>query len=192
MKKAIFLDRDGVINENVPSLTKPEQFRLIHDVSASIKRFNETGYLVVVVTNQPGIAKGFSSFKDMEKIHAKMNGLLKEGGAHIDALYLCPHHPEKGHPGEIEELKIDCECRKPKPGLILRAAKDLDIDLHGSWIIGDSLTDVAAGKNAGLKTILLSNGGNCGSREEKKLVDVKPDHLCANISQALKIILPNK
>jgi D-glycero-D-manno-heptose 1,7-bisphosphate phosphatase len=192
MKKAVFFDRDGVINENVPDITKPAQFRLIPGVPAAIKRLNASGYLVVVVTNQPVIAKGLCSFEDVEKIHDKMNRLLKDGGAHIDALYVCPHHPEKGHPGEIKELKIDCECRKPKPALILRAAKDLDIDLHGSWVIGDSLTDVAAGRNAGTNTILLSNGGGCGSLEEKKLAGVKPDHLCADLSQALKVISSNK
>jgi histidinol-phosphate phosphatase family protein len=192
MKKAVFLDRDGVINENVSDLAKPEQFRLNPDVPAAIKKINASGYLVVVVTNQPGIAKGFCSYKEVEKIHDKMNGLLGERGAHIDALYMCPHHPEKGHCGEIEELKIDCECRKPKPGLIHAAAKDLDIDLHRSWVIGDSLTDIAAGKKAGTKTILLSNGGGCGSREEKRLAGEKPDFLCADLAHALKIILPNK
>jgi D-glycero-D-manno-heptose 1,7-bisphosphate phosphatase len=192
MKKAIFLDRDGVINENVSDLAKPEQFKLIPDVPDAIKRINASGYLAVVVTNQPGIAKGFCSFKDMEKIHDKMNRLLKEKGAHIDALYMCPHHPEKGHLGEIEGLKTDCECRKPKPGLILRAAKDLGIDLHASWMIGDSFTDILAGKSAGTKTILLSNGGGCGSMEEKGLAGVKPDYLCEDLSHALNVILSNK
>jgi histidinol-phosphate phosphatase family protein len=192
MKRAIFLDRDGVINENVPDLTKAEQFRMFPGVAGAIKRLNTSGYLVVVVTNQPGIAKGFISIKSMEKIHDKMNRLLQEEGAYIDALYVCPHHPEKGHPGEIGELKIGCECRKPKPGLILRAAKDLGIDLHASWTIGDSLTDIVAGKEAGTKTILVSNGGGCGSREEKKIKDVRPDNLCSDLSQALKIIMSNK
>jgi D-glycero-D-manno-heptose 1,7-bisphosphate phosphatase len=187
--KAIFLDRDGVINKNIKDMKKPEQFEILKGTSEAIKKINDTGYLAVVVTNQPTISKGFLSFENMEKIHDKMNKELTKYNAHIDAIYMCPHHPEKGFEREIPELKIDCNCRKPKPGMITDAIRDYNIDIRGSWIIGDSLTDIVAGKNAGIKTAFIYSGGGSGSKNEKKYKTIKPDMTCHNLLDAIKNII---
>ena len=155
-QKAIFLDRDGVINMNVINLISPTQFELISDAASAIRKINQAGYLTIVVTNQPIISKGFCSFADMGDIHQKMKDELAKDNARIDKIYMCPHHPQSGFAGEKKELKFDCECRKPKPGLLLTAIKENNIDPMQSWMIGDSLTDVQAGTSAGVKTILLS------------------------------------
>ena len=154
-QKAIFLDRDGTINEYVGFLKNIEDFKLIDGVAESIKKINEAGYLAIVITNQPVIARGDVKVKELEEIHNKMETLLGEKGAYLDAIYYCPHHPDKGYKGEVTELKIDCNCRKPKIGMILQAAEDLNIDIKKSWIIGDSKNDILAGINAGCKTALI-------------------------------------
>lgn len=156
-QKAIFLDRDGTVNNYVGFLTNIDKFALLPDVAEAVKRINASGYLAIVVTNQPVIARGEVSMAQLEEIHNKMETLLGQHGAYLDAIYYCPHHPHKGYEGEVPELKIDCDCRKPKPGLLLRAAEDLNIDLSQSWMIGDSENDVKAGRAAGCKTALISN-----------------------------------
>ena len=132
-----------------------EDFELLPGVSKAIKRINESGYLAIVVTNQPVIARGEVTIPELDLIHNKMETELGRQGAYIDGLYYCPHHPDKGFEGEIEELKIECDCRKPKPGLILRAAEDFNIDLSNSWMIGDGENDIMAGKAAGCMTALI-------------------------------------
>lgn len=154
-QKAIFLDRDGTINKYVGFLRNIDQFELIDGVTEAIKRINASGYLCIVVTNQPVIARGEVTISQLEEIHKKMETLLGQKGAYIDGLYYCPHHPHKGYVGEIPELKIDCECRKPKPGMLLKAAEDFNIDLSNSWMVGDGENDINAGKNAGCKTCLI-------------------------------------
>ena len=156
-QKAIFLDRDGTINKYVGFLRDIDDFELIDGVSEAIRKINESGYLVIVATNQPVIARGEVSFDELEEIHNKMETLLGKDGAYLDAIYYCPHHPNKGYEGERPELKIDCDCRKPKPGMILKAAKDFNIDLTKSWMIGDSESDIKAGINAGCKAVLIGN-----------------------------------
>jgi len=157
-QKAIFLDRDGTINKYVGFLTDINQFELIDGVSEAIKKINHSEYLCIVITNQPVIARGEVSVEELDEIHNKMQTLLGKDGAYIDGLYYCPHHPDKGFVGERLEYKIECECRKPKPGLILQAAKDFNIDLNQSWMIGDGKNDVLCGINAGCKTALIGNG----------------------------------
>lgn len=156
-RPCIFLDRDGVINHNMDNNPLTENFELLPDVTKAIKEINKSDYLAVIVTNQPMIAKGFVTFEEVENTHKKMETLLGNEGAFVNAIYYCPHHPEKGFEGEIEELKIDCNCRKPKSGMLLSAAEDLNIDLENSWIVGDSERDLIAGKNVGCKTIFISN-----------------------------------
>lgn len=156
-QKAIFLDRDGTINKYVGFLTDINQFELIDGVSEAIKKINHSEYLCIVITNQPVIARGEVSVGELDEIHNKMQTLLGKDGAYIDGLYYCPHHPDKGFAGERIEYKINCECRKPKPGLILQAAKDFNIDLSQSWMIGDGKNDVLCGKNASCKTALIGN-----------------------------------
>lgn len=155
-QKAIFLDRDGTINEYVGFLRKEEEFELIDGVAEAVKKINQSGYLAVVVTNQPVIARGEVTFEGLEKIHNKMETLLGMEGAYLDGIYFCPHHPHSGYEGEVKKLKIDCDCRKPKPGMFLKAAEDLNIDLSQSYMIGDGENDIVAGKAAGCKTVLLN------------------------------------
>lgn len=150
-QKAIFLDRDGTINKMVGFVTKPEQFELIEGAAEAIKAINKSGYLAIVVTNQPVIARGDCTFEELQTIHDKMETELGKVGAFVDAIYVCPHHTDKGFEGERPEYKCNCDCRKPKPGLLLQAAKDFNIDLSESYMIGDSHRDVEAGENAGVK-----------------------------------------
>ena len=154
-QKAIFLDRDGTINKYVGFLRNGDEFSLLPGVTDAIKKINSSGYLAIVITNQPVIARGEVSFSGLEEIHNKMETLLGQEGAYLDAIYYCPHHPHKGYEGEVPELKIDCECRKPKPGLIQKACKDYNIDVESSWMIGDGENDVLCGQNAGCKTVLI-------------------------------------
>lgn len=156
-QKAIFLDRDGTINKLVGFLRNIDEFELLPNVPEAIRRINSSGYLAIVVTNQPVIARGEVSISELEEIHNKMETLLGHEGAYLDAIYYCPHHPHKGYAGEIPELKIECECRKPKPGMLLQAANDFNIDLSQSWMIGDSENDILAGKSAGCKTGLIGS-----------------------------------
>lgn len=148
-QKAIFLDRDGTINKYVGFLRNIDDFELIEGVSEAIKKINQSGYLAIVVTNQPVIARGEVTWDELHEIHRKMETLLGKDGAYIDGIYICPHHPDKGFEGERLEYKFDCDCRKPKPGLLFQAAKDYNIDLSQSVIIGDSERDVEAGENVG-------------------------------------------
>lgn len=149
-QKAVFLDRDGTINQYVGFLTKAEQFELIPRVTDAIKLINKSGYLTIVVTNQPVIARGDCDWENLRMIHDKMETDLGKSGAFVDGIYVCPHHPDKGFEGERPEYKINCDCRKPKAGLFLKAASDYHIDLSQSVMIGDSDADVEAGRNAGL------------------------------------------
>lgn len=154
-QKAIFLDRDGTINKYVGFLRDIDEFELLPEVTQAIKAINNSGYLVIVVTNQPVIARGEVTYEQLKDIHNKMETLLGLEGAYVDDIFYCPHHPHSGYEGEIPELKFDCECRKPKPGMLYKAAEKFNIDLTQSWVIGDSDNDIEAGLNAGCKVIKL-------------------------------------
>lgn len=155
-QKAVFLDRDGTINKYKGFMRDIDEFELIPGVAKAIKKINSSGYLCIVVTNQPVIARGEVTYEQLDEIHNKMETLLGFEGAYIDGLYYCPHHPHKGYEGEIPELKIECDCRKPKPGMLLNAAKDFNIDLSRSYMVGDGENDIKAGNAAGCKTILIN------------------------------------
>lgn len=157
-QKAVFLDRDGTINKYVGFLTDIDDFELIDGVAEAIKKINSLGYLVIVITNQPVIARGELSVEELGEIHNKMETLLGQKGAYIDGIFYCPHHPDKGYEGEIKEFKINCDCRKPKPGMLLQAKADFNIDLEQSFMVGDSENDIKAGKAAGCKTVLINKG----------------------------------
>ena len=163
-QKAIFLDRDGTINKYVGFLNDIDRFELLPGAAEAIGRINAAGYLAVLVTNQPVIARGEASFQQVEEIHNKMETLLGREGAYLDAIYFCPHHPHSGYDGEVAELKTDCDCRKPKPGMLLMAARDFNIDLSQSWMIGDSESDIKAGRAAGCRTALIGKE-NYGQNE---------------------------
>lgn len=158
-QRAIFLDRDGTINQYVGFLRNIGDFELLPGTAEAIRAINQSGYLAIVATNQPVIARGEVTEAELREIHNKMETLLGREGAYIDALYYCPHHPHKGFAGEIPALKIDCDCRKPKPGMLLKAAEDYNIDLSRSWMIGDGENDVRAGQAAGCRTIRIGENG---------------------------------
>jgi histidinol-phosphate phosphatase family protein len=185
--KAVFLDRDGVINELVyyheqgiiDSPFTAEKFRLLPRVGEAIRRLQEIRYKVILVSNQPGIAKGYLSWETFEEIRQKMKEELAKEGVYLDKEYYCFHHPE----AKIGSLKVDCECRKPKPGMLLQAAADIGLDLSGSWLIGDNLCDIEAGKTAGCKTILLGKMKCelCRFMDEK---GTRPNLICPNLMEA--------
>lgn len=154
-QKCIFLDRDGTLNVYKGFLTDIEELELIPGTAEALKYINASEYLAIVITNQPVIARGECSVQELEEIHNKLETLLGKEGAYIDALYYCPHHPDKGFEGERPEYKIECGCRKPKPGMFLKAAEDYNIDLSQSIMIGDGKNDMEAGKAAGCQTILV-------------------------------------
>lgn len=178
-QKAIFLDRDGTINKYVGFLRTLDEFELLPNVANAIKCINESGYLCIVVTNQPVIARGEVTFEQLEEIHNKMETLLGIEGAYVDGIYFCPHHPNKGFAGEIVELKRECDCRKPKPGMLLQAADDFNIDLSQSYMIGDSKADIDAGKAANCKTIFLS---------DEKGIDLGQDFQANDLKEAIRLI----
>ena len=159
-QRAVFLDRDGVINNDVDNLSNIDDFELLNNVSEAVNKINKSEYLCILVTNQPAVAKGFLSRQGLREIHKKMETLLGNDKAYFDEIYFCPHHPESGFEGEIKELKINCECRKPKPGMLLKAAKDYNIDLKNSWMIGDREADLIAGTEAGCKTVHINQKNN--------------------------------
>lgn len=185
-QRAIFLDRDGVINEYVGFLTDIDDFRLINGVEEAVRKINASGYLAIVITNQPVIARGEVTFDELNEIHNKMETLLGTKGAFLDGIYFCPHHPHKGFEGEIAELKIDCNCRKPGTGLIDRAVEDFNIDIEKSWMIGDTTGDIKTGKNAGCRTCLVKTGqaGLDGK------YDLKADFEADTLFDAINGIIP--
>jgi len=156
-QKCVFLDRDGTINKSNAFIKNPQDFELIDGAADAIKTINKLGYLAIVITNQPVIARGDVDFETLNLIHMKMETDLGRQGAYIDDLFFCPHHPDKGFPGERPEYKTDCDCRKPKPGLIFKAAKKYNIDLSKSYMAGDSIRDAQAGINAGCIPVFLTN-----------------------------------
>lgn len=154
-QRAIFLDRDGTINRYVGFLRRPEELELLDGAAEAIRRINQSGYLAIVVTNQPIIARGEVTWEGLDAIHRKLETMLGHEGAYLDDILICPHHPDKGFLGERLEYKIDCDCRKPKPGLLRQAAEWYNIDMENSWMIGDQPQDEEAGKAAGCQTVRL-------------------------------------
>ncbi len=159
-QKAIFLDRDGTINHFVGFLRNLDEMELNPHSAEAIRKINASEYLCIVITNQPVIARGEVTFGELREIHNKLETLLGNEGAYLDGLFFCPHHPDRGYEGEIPELKIDCDCRKPKPGLFFKARDAYNIDLSASYMIGDSDNDILAGSNAGCKCIKIERDGD--------------------------------
>ena len=184
-QKCIFLDRDGTINKYVRFLRTEEEMELLPGAAEAIRRINESEYLAVCITNQPVIARGEVTFKELRNINNKMHTLLGNAGAYLNGLYFCPHHPDKGFEGEVKELKIECDCRKPKTGLIEAAAGRFNIDTKNSWFIGDTYTDVYTGKNAGTKTVLLKSGAEDKIEKHKCEPDFEAQDLLAAVNMIL-------
>lgn len=150
-QRAVFLDRDGTINVYKGLISRVQDLELIPNIADTIRKINESGYLAIVVTNQPVIARGDCTVEELERIHEKLETLLGQEGAYIDDIFYCPHHPDKGFAGERPEYKIACGCRKPRPGMLLQAAEKYNIDLAQSYMVGDDERDMEAGRQAGCK-----------------------------------------
>jgi D-glycero-D-manno-heptose 1,7-bisphosphate phosphatase len=184
MKQAVFLDRDGVINDEVNYLTEPEQLRLIPGAAGAIARLNRSGLPAIVITNQAGVARGYYPETQIEMVHAALSRQLAQAGAHIDRYYYCPHHPTEGLP----PYRVDCNCRKPKPGLLLQAAQDFDLDLKRCFVIGDNHSDVALSQSTGCCTVLVLTGHGARVWREWQ-EEFQPDHIASDLSAAVAWIL---
>lgn len=185
LRHAVFLDRDGTLNVEVNHLCSPLQLQLLPGVADAVRSLNRAGLLAVGVTNQPVLARGDVSWADLNRIHATLDHLLGEGKAYLDRMYVCPHHPESGFAGEVPELKIDCDCRKPRTGMIDRAVRELDIARQSSWLVGDTTSDIRAGTRASLRTILVRTGyaGLDGKYDDQ------PDYVMPDLPAAVDWIL---
>lgn len=185
-RPAVFLDRDGTINEEVGYVNHLCRFWLLPGVANAIKMLNENGFYVIVVTNQSGVARGYFSEELVHIIHNRMCDLLKAEGARVDKIYYCPHHPTVGPP----EYRRECECRKPKIGMIRQAAAELPIDLSHSYVIGDRIKDIYFGHNAGLKSILVLTGYGRGEYEfQRHTWKESPEFVAENLPEAVAWIL---
>lgn len=154
LRPAVFLDRDGTINEQMGYINHISRFHLLPDAAKAIKLLNDNNIPVVVVSNQSGLARGYFPEQLLDEVHAKMNKLLAREGAAIDGLYVCPHHPE----ARQEKYRRDCNCRKPKTGMLLQAAKELNLDLAGSFLVGDRWSDLKCARQAGSTPVLVLTG----------------------------------
>jgi D-glycero-D-manno-heptose 1,7-bisphosphate phosphatase len=181
-RRAVFLDRDGTINEEVNYLAKAEDVRLLPRTAQAIARLNAAGLAVVVVSNQSGLARGYFDEADLAAVQVRLNRLLAAGGARVDAYYFCPHHPE----GVVEHYALVCDCRKPAPGLLRQAAEEMGLALAGSFMVGDRLLDVACGRSEGLTGIMVRTGHDDGPpRGELE----EPDHVADDLFAAVEWIL---
>ncbi len=191
MQRAIFLDRDGVINAMVynaefglvDSPAHPDEFRLLSGAAGAVRRINEMGFLAIVISNQPGVAKGKFTTEILEATRSKMHEDLAEEGARLDAVYYCTHHPDAA----LDEYRRPCACRKPKPGLLLQAAAEWELDLAGSYFLGDGITDVLAGRRAGCQTFIL-NSRKCYICDELARQGVRPDYVAKDLADAVHAI----
>lgn len=182
MKRAVFLDKDGTLIEDVPYNVDPRKIRLAEGAAEGLRELKRAGYLLIVVSNQSGIAHGFFDERALSAAERRLRAILAASGAPLDGFYFCPHHPDGKMPG----YSVACDCRKPKPGLLLRAAAEHGVDLAVSWLVGDILDDVEAGRRADCRTVLLLNGHET---EWQLTADRWPHHVSANLATAARLIL---
>ena len=188
-RRAVFMDRDGTLSEEVGYVNHPSRFRLFPYAASAIKHLNDSGWLAIVITNQAGVARGYFSEDMIQTIHAAMRQELENSGARLDAVYYCAHHPTVGEP----PYRLDCDCRKPKPGLISRAANEFDIDLEGSWMVGDRYGDVELARNAGVNSAFVLSGYGRGEWEHQRAGWIeKPDLVAKDLLEAVKAIVSRK
>ena len=186
MKRAVFIDRDGTISEEVGYINHPSRFSLFPYAASAVQHLNENGWLAILVTNQAGVARGYFSEDMIQTVHARMTADLERNGAKLDAIYYCAHHPSVGEP----PYRFDCDCRKPKPGLISRAAQDFDIDLSESWMVGDRYSDIELARNAGLKSAFVLSGYGRGEWEHQRASwTEKSDLVAENLLEAVHLIV---
>ncbi|HEY9403431.1 MAG TPA: HAD family hydrolase [Pyrinomonadaceae bacterium] len=185
-RRAVFIDRDGTISEEVGYVNHPSRYRVFPYAAEAIKQLNEAGWLAVLVTNQAGVARGYFSEDVIGAVHALLARELEAGGARLDAIYYCPHHPSVGEP----PYRFDCDCRKPRPGLVRRAALDLDIDIAHSWMVGDRYGDTELARNAGLRAAFVLSGYGRGEWEyQRGAWRHQPDLVAENLLEAVKEII---
>ena len=184
MTKTVFLDRDGTINKEVNYLNHPDQIELISGSAEGIKLLNENGFTVVVITNQSGVARGIIDEENLPLIKDRLCCLLEEKGAKIDGYYYCPHYPD----GKIEKFAFKCDCRKPEPGMLRKAAEDLDIDLKRSYVVGDKACDIKLGKNIGAVSIMVKTGYG---ESEAENCELSPDYTADNLFDSAQWIIKN-
>jgi D-glycero-D-manno-heptose 1,7-bisphosphate phosphatase len=189
MNRAVFMDRDGTISEEVGYLNHPSRFRIFPYSGAAVKLLNINGWLAIVVTNQSGVARGYFPEEMIRTVHEQLNIELAGATARLDAIYYCPHHPTAGQ----APFRLDCECRKPKPGLIHQAAKDFDIDLTQSWMVGDRYSDIQMAHNAGLNSALVLSGYGRGEWEHQRSQwQQQPDLICDDLFAAVQRIVTDR
>lgn len=180
--KAVFLDKDGTIIPDIPFNTNTSLIELSEGAVEGLQLLQSYGYLLIVVTNQAGVAHGYFSVEQLNAVKGRINDLCRKIGIYLDGFYYCPHHPD----GVVDGYRKQCDCRKPAPGLLFEAASDMDIDLRNSWMIGDILNDVEAGKKAGCKTVLIDNGNET---EWNVTADRSPEFKAKNLAEAARYIL---
>ncbi|MBI4367220.1 MAG: HAD family hydrolase, partial [Deltaproteobacteria bacterium] len=187
-RPTVFLDRDGTLNVERGFLRTPEGLELLPNVGPALRSLRQAGFQLVVLTNQPVIARGEASEAVVTDIHRRLEWELGKEGAYLDGVYFCPHHPDRGFPGERAELKIACDCRKPGTGLFERACRDLHVDVEGSWMIGDQTRDIELARRARLHSVLVQTGvaGQDGKFQ------AMPEFVAADLAAAAAIILQNK
>ena len=186
MRPAVFIDRNSTISEEVGYINHPSRFRLFPYAADAIKQLNDNGWLAILVTNQAGVARGYFSEEMIQTVHAALTANLESDGAKLDAIYYCAHHPSVGEP----PFRLDCDCRKPKPGLITRAAQDFEIDLSESWMVGDRYSDIELARNAGLKSAFVLSGYGRGEWEHQRAGwTEKPDLVAENLLEAVHLIV---
>ena len=188
-RPAVFIDRDGTISEEVGYVNHPSRFRLFPYSAEAIRILNDSGWLAIVVTNQAGVARGYFAEDVIRKIHQQLVSALHAESARLDAIYYCAHHPSVGEP----PYRLDCDCRKPKPGLIEQAGRDFEIDMASSWIAGDRYSDVELARNAGLRSAFVLSGYGRGEWEyQSQGWKHRPDLVCENLLEAVKSIVNHR
>jgi D-glycero-D-manno-heptose 1,7-bisphosphate phosphatase len=188
-RRAVFIDRDGTVSEEVGYVNHPTRYRVFPYTAPAIKLLNDAGVLAVLVTNQAGVARGYFAEEMIGQVHDLLRQALARGGAQLDAIYYCPHHPSVGAP----PYRLDCDCRKPRPGLIERAARDLDIDLPASWMIGDRYGDVELARNAGVRSAFVLSGYGRGEWEYQRAGwQHEPDLVADDLLAAVRAIIARR
>lgn len=182
MNKAVFLDKDGTLIPDIPYNTDPDLITLQKNAVDGLRQLSRDGYLIIIISNQSGVARGFFKEEALIDVKIRIGDLLKEEQIPLDGFYYCPHHPE----GSVKEYSVECNCRKPESGMFFKAAADFDIDLSSSWMIGDILNDVEAGKRAGCRSVLINNGNETEWHLNESRI---PDYLVKNINEAALLIL---
>jgi len=185
-RRAVFMDRDGTISEEVGYVNHVSRYRVFPFAAEAVRALNEAGLLAVLVTNQAGVARGYFKEDLIGEVHKTLAAELGRGGARLDAVYYCPHHPSVGEP----PYRLDCDCRKPRPGLLRRAAEELDLDLSRCWMVGDRYSDVELARNAGVRSAFVLTGYGRGELEfQSEGWKQRPDLIAENLLEAVKLIV---